>query len=305
MLKARDYMPAVKTYGAKWLAGDIDGMGYFGAGKIYYVSQEGENTTGDSWTTAFTTLAAAITANNADVLVNTKVINRIYVNGGNYNEALVAFPNHCEVVGTGIMSDGPRITSTCTIANAPSISHWYNMQFRTATNAKVLDLGSTPQGVWFTNCTFTSVNGVTGTVGLEFGDNAYYNKVIGCTFFGNPSLTKGIVFAGPNSTSCEIRDNYISAVTSGIEFTASSTGSYSDYQCYIRENVICRTDPNSSSQLAYGIAILDTQSRTDLMSIHNYISAADAIYDAGTIKANNHIGNYTVQGGTQANATAS
>jgi len=292
-----DYTPALK-YGAKILSSEISDMGYYGAGKIYYVSQNGDNSTGDSWTTAFTTMAAAITANNADVLVNTKVVNRIYVDGGNYNEALVAFPNHCEVVGTGIMSDGPRITSTCTIANAPSISHWYNMQFRTATNAKVLDLGSTPQGVWFKNCTFTSVNGVTGTVGLEFGDAAYYNKVIGCTFFGNPSLTKGIVFAGPNTTSCEIRDNYISAVTTGIEFTASSTGSYSDYQCYIKNNVICRTDPNSSSQLVTGIAILDTQSRTDLMTINNWISAATAISDAGTKKANNHINNYVLQGGT-------
>ena len=31
------------------------------------------------------------------------------------------------------------------------------------------------------------------------------------------------------------------------------------------------------------------------MTIHNYISAVDAIYDAGTIKPNNHIANEVVE----------
>ena len=287
------------------LVGLNNGLGIMPVdGTTYYVSKTGNGTTGLSWANAFTTLTAAITAANAAAVANTNTMNRIFLGGGDWTETLVTLPNHCEIIGVGQWSDGPRINGTSAITTTPWVCHIYNVQFRTNTAAACLDLTVGTQGLWLVRCLFNNTSGQQTTVGVDFGGTNYYNKIIGCTFMGNPSMTRGIVCNGALNAFMEIRDNYISAVTTGIEFAAQS-GAYSDYQCYIRENVICRTDPNSSSQLAVGVHIKSTQSSTDLMTIHNYISAVVAIEDEGTIKPNNHIGNYCLMGGTQTNTTIS
>ncbi len=267
------------------------------AGKTYYVSKAGNNTDGLTWAKAFTTLAAAISANNTDVAINTNVFNKIFVDGGSYTESLVAFPNHAIVIGVGIPSDGPRVNGSVVLTSSVSVCHFYHMQFRSNTVAPVVDMGDvTAQGVEFHNCLFNNTSGVAATIGIAFGSANYYNKVIGCSFIGNPSLVTGIQLEGPENAFMLIEGNFISATTNGILLSgAAAEAGYSDYQCYIKDNVICRSDPNSSSQLAYGIKIEDSQSRTDLITVHNYISAADAIYDAGTIKVYNHIANEVVE----------
>ena len=263
------------------------------AGKTYYVSKQGNNSNGSSWANAYTTLAAAITASNAYVAVYTNVMNRIYVDGGSYTESLVAFPNHCEMIGAGIPSDGPRVNGSVVLTSAVSVCHFYKMQFRSNTVAPIVDMSDvSAQGVEFHNCLFNNQSGVAATVGIVFGTGNYYNKVIGCSFIGNPNIVTGIQLEGPLNAFMLIQGNFISAITNGILLDDPTT---SDYQCYIKDNIICRSDPNSSDQLAYGIKIEDTETRTDLMTIHNYISAADAIYDAGTQKLNNHIANEVVE----------
>jgi len=245
------------------------------AGKTYFVSKQGNNTDGSSWASAYTTLEAAITASNTWVTTYVNVMNRIYVDGGNYTESLVAFPNHCEIIGVGTMSDGPRVNASTLIANAPSICHIYHMQFRTATAAPILDLGDTAQGVWLVDCLFNCVSGIQATIGVDVGDGGYYNKIINCRFIGTPSMTKGIVFSGAANAFCDIIGNEISAVTSGIEFTGNSAGSYSDYQIYIKDNVICRSDAQQGGdQLVTGISLLDSQSRSKIMIVHNWVAAA-------------------------------
>jgi len=75
MLKARNYMPAVHTYGAKWMPYDLAGMvGQPHVGNIYYVdSVNGSDSDGGkSWEGAFKTLTAAedvCTTNNYDVII--------------------------------------------------------------------------------------------------------------------------------------------------------------------------------------------------------------------------------------------
>lgn len=260
------------------------------AGRTYYVSKQGNNTDGSSWANAYTTLAAAISASNTYVATYVNVMNRIYVDGGNYTESLVAFPNHCEMIGVGTMSDGPRVNASTLIANAPSICHIFHMQFRTSTAAPILDLGDTAQGVWLVDCLFNCVSGIQATIGIDVGDAGYYNKIINCRFIGNPSVTKGIVFSGAANAFCDIIGNEISAVTSGIEFTGNSAGVYSDYQIYIKDNVICRTDPNSAAQLVTGISLLDTQSRSKIMIVHNWIAAATPLSGHSTLHTiDNHV----------------
>lgn len=254
------------------------------AGKTYFVSKQGNNTDGSSWANAYTTLAAAIAASNTYVATYTNVWNRIYVDGGNYTESLVTFPNHCEMIGVGIPSDGPRVNASTIITTAVDVCHIYNMQFRTSTAAAIVTLPASSQGVWFINCIFSCVSGVQATIGLEFGDVCYYNKVINCRFQGNPSVTTGIKLDGQNSAFTDILNNEISAITNGILLGSDSGASYSDYQVYIKDNVISRTDPNSADQLAYGVKLDDTQSRTDCVIVHNFISAANAIDGANSGK---------------------
>jgi len=267
------------------------------AGKTYFVSKQGNNTDGSSWANAYTTLAAAISASNTYVATYTNVWNRIYVDGGNYTESLVTLPNHCEIIGVGVPSDGPRVNASMIITTAVDVCHIYNMQFRTSTAAAIVTLPASSQGVWFINCIFSCVSGIQATIGLEFGNVCYYNKVINCRFQGNPSVTTGIKLDGQNSAFTDILNNEISAVTNGILLSSDSGASYSDYQVYIKDNVILRTDPNSADQLAYGIYLEDTQSRTDCVIVNNYISAADAIYGADAGKT---INNYTNVAGVAA-----
>ena len=248
-------------------------------GKTYYVSKQGNNGGGNTWENAYTTLAAAITASNTYVATYTNVWNIIYVDGGNYTESLVEFPNHCKVIGVGVPSDGPRVNGSVVLTSSPSVCHFYNMQFRTNTNAPIVDMSDvTAQGVEFQDCLFNCTSGVQATYGLVFGSANYYNKIIGCTFAGNPSMTHAIHLEGPENGFMDIRDNQISAVTTGILVAGWGAGiGYSDYQLWIRNNVICRTDPNSGSQLTTGINFADTQSRSHAMVVHNWIAAGTPI----------------------------
>ena len=286
----RGVFPAISVGGLEFESG-----AYPIAGKTYYVSKQGNDSNGLNWKNAFTTLVAAIAVSNIYVDTHLNVWNRIYVDGGNYTESLVIFPKHCEMIGVGVPSDGPRVNASTVLTTAVDCCHIYNMQFRTSTAAPIVKIPAGSAGAWFVNCIFSCVSGIQPTIGLEIGNFGAYNKIINCKFQGNPSTTTGIQFDGQNSPFNDIIGNFISAITTGILFASDNGASYSDYQTYIKENVICRTDPNSSSQLVIGIDIQDTQSRSDLMTIRNYIAAATAIHDAGTKNVNNHIANEVVE----------
>ena len=278
--------------------GTFSGGGQVTAGKTYYVSKQGNGQGGLSWSTAFTTLAAAITANNLDVATYTNVFNYIYVDGGNYTESLVAFPNHAIVIGVGVPSDGPRVNGSVVLTSSPSVCHFYNMQFRANTAAPCVDMSDvTAQGVEFHHCLFNNTSGVAFTYGVCFGSANYYNKIVDCSFIGNPSVLTAIHCEGPENAFMDIRGNTISAVTTGILFDGWGAGiGYSDYQVYIRDNIICRTDPNSGSQLVTGINFADTQSRSHATIVNNYIAAATPLVGHNTYCTMHNIENIAGDG---------
>ncbi len=270
------------------------------AGKTYYVSKNGNSTDGLSWKNAFATLEAAITANNLDVGSVTAVhpdfykMNRMFIDGGNYAETLTVFPNHCEMIGVG--SAPVRISVSTVLTTRVSVCHIYNMQFRTASAAPIFGLCVGCQGVEFHGCIFNS-SGAAPTIGLEVEDVCYSLKVIGCKFYGlqttSLSPTCGIQFDGTNTMHCEIRDNFISAITYGIYFATPHAQAHG---VLIKNNVICRSDGNYATELVYGIYSADiTGNAFDAMIINNWISVStDALVNCN---ANKTIQNYVVVAG--------
>jgi len=264
----------------------VGGIEFFGgaypiAGKTYFVSSKGNNSNGLNWKNAFTTLEAAIAANNTDIGaeggVNWWKRNRMYIDGGNYTDVLTALPNHCDMIGVGAAP--ARINANTNISVTVSCCRMYNMYFRsTAAGTPILRIsGSNCTGIEFHGCQFQT--SALPTIGLQLGTGTLSFKVNGCKFSGNPVMPIGIQIDGPNSCISEITNNIIFATTKGISI---AHGTNADYQLLIKDNVICRSDPNSDDPLTVGIDFLDTEGRSKAMVINNYIAAADGINFVGT-----------------------
>jgi len=270
------------------------------SGETYYVSKEGNGTTGLSWDNAFTTIASAITASRAytAVTANQYRRNRIYVDGGTYAETLTVFPNNCDVVGVGqtgsTVGRPPTIQGTQSITTPNYGCRWYNMVFsnNVAANPIVKTMNGC-LGIEFHKCVFT--NGATSsTIGLQLGLTVD-PKVIGCKFNGNPPSTIGIQIDGTHACDGEIIGNQISATTTGISIAKGAT---SDYGLLIKDNIIFRADPNSADQMAVGIDNLEDQGRTHIVMVHNWISAVDGIAFGGAVINGMTIDNHLIEGTT-------
>ena len=249
------------------------------SGETYYVSKVGNNTTGLSWETAFTTIAGAIAANNTYIAVtaNSYGRNRMYIDGGNlWSEDLATFPNQCDMIGVGARTGWvPTIYGATAITTAVTGCHVYNLMFHNSNasgKACVIPTGS--HGIEFHHCWFAGE--ASATHGLQLGSIADF-VVDDCRFCGNPPALTGILLTAPMATG-EIKNNFISAVTTGIELPDGLT---TDYGLLIKNNIIGCANPNSSIQLAVGIKISDTNSRCHTFFVNNYISAVDAIYFVG------------------------
>lgn len=256
------------------------------SGETYFVSKKGNNVDGLSWETAFTTIAAAISASNTYVALTENIgrRNRIYIDGGGgtnnrWEETLTVFPNHCDMIGVGGIGGWglPVILyDSMDIATGVHGCRVFNLCFYNG-DASVPILrfsGANTNGLEFHNCTFRNA-GTGATIGLELAISVSSLKINNCKIIGNPCVITGIALNGTGAYFGEITNNYISATTTGISIADSI--STKDYQLLIKDNVICRSDSNSNDQLPTGIAILNTVGSSRAMIIHNWISAVDAI----------------------------
>lgn len=279
------------------------------SGETYFVSKYGNNTDGLSWETAFTTIAAAIAASNTHIAIteNANGRNRIYIDGGLdgtthwWAETLTTFPSYCDMIGVGQAGD---LGTPVMIYGATAVTgnvfgcHVYNLAFYgSGSGVPVVRFVNTVNGLEFHNCIFRNKSGNDASIGLQL-NVAMHFTVSNCKFLGYPSPVIGIQL----DTSVmfgEISNNFITAVTTGINIAAAVTTH--DYQVLIKDNVICKAAPIGTAQLVTGIAILDPTCGSHAMIVHNYISAADAIAYTNADQYSIHrdhwmcVGNYIVE----------
>ena len=207
-----------------------------GIGREFFVAGNwGVDTNdGSSWDKAFKTLAAAITANNADVAADKygwATRNRIYLSADTTTETLVAFPNKCDVIGVGSYdaNDKPGITGHHAPVNAGNYgTRWFNIWFKaTATASPIMTLANTTSGCQCIGCTF---DGAAGTVTLGISAVASpFLKVIDCEFFG-PFATGYVLFGAGEAAGTLIEDCKMSGSSGyGIKATSTMTSSYPSY----------------------------------------------------------------------------
>ena len=259
------------------------------SGKTYFVSAYGNNTTGLSWETAYTTIAAAIAASNTYIALGTVAggRNRIYIdsNGGdNWAETLTVFPNQCDMIGVGSKAGWmTTIYGITTIGTACLGTHIYNLRFINPTTADaVITIPDGSHGFEIYKCRIRNNSGNDSSAGIKIG--SLWDFTIADNFiYGNPPCVIGIELDGVACGNSEIKNNFISATTTGI---AIANGTTSDYGLVIRNNIIFRADPNSDSAMAVGIDFRDTQGRTHACVIDNRIGAVDCIQFDGTVSGN-------------------
>ena len=267
-------------------------------GNVYWVDENtgSDDNSGLTPALAKATIAATITVSNAEV--GNYNMNTIYVNAQTYSEALTTWPKNCRVIGIG---GKVRIGSVCTFATPNQNGSFHNIQFRQATAAPTVTVGGGMYyGGGFYSCVFDNGGGSSATHGLTI-DRATDFVVEGCHFRGNPLLPIAIHVTGA-CINLRISNNRIAATTTGI-LIATTSGS--GYHNQIDGNVINRQvwDPNSVSQMTYGISLAKADGTPGYNLINNRVEAADGLYYAHTgNNANTHsaLGNLIAEAGTGA-----
>ena len=206
-----------------------------GVGREFFVSNNfgSDSNEGDSWDAPFLTLAAAITANNADVAADKygwDTRNRIYLTSGPTTETLVAFPNKCDVIGVGSYdaNDMPGITGNHAPVNAGNYgTRFYNIFFHGAAVAgPIVTLASTSSGIQFIGCVFDApVSGTTNTRAI-LATASPFLKVINCTFRG-PFSSDYITFGTGEAGGTQIVGNLMQdGADNGIMIGSGTTASW-------------------------------------------------------------------------------
>lgn len=240
-------------------------------GQTLFVNANGNNTTGLSWDNAYKTLTAAITANNTYATLYPYNFNRIYLNGGNWDETLVVFPIRCQVIGVGPVT---RIIGTSVLTTAATATKFYNIIFRLSSGSTTnVNLLAGSGGVEFHGCQFTHSGSITPTSNITVGNQNNALRIISCSFIGtsNLSASTAILFEASNVSDFQIKDCLISAIAAGISFASGMTNIAGGL---IERCKIGRFDGNVT-QPTVGINFLNTTgTNKGVMIVDNFIDAA-------------------------------
>jgi len=263
-------------------------------GVVYYVDgshpDADDNADGTDPDSPLETIQEAIDKSNATIDWTAtppyKGMNWIIVSPGEYAENLTP-PYYCRIVGLGLATG--NTTDVCVDVHPASGSplagtglgaHWYNIRFTCDTAVPVIDMGVMNSCI-FQDCAITDGNPGLATVGIDTTD-ANSSWIIGCLFKGNTNpLTIGIRSTG-NFYSCRVIDCEICAVTTGIDLSGAALCG----NAVARGNLIW-----GGGGVLLGTGI-DDSVVGDLLCVHNWITATDAINHAdAAMTIDNHVQN--------------
>lgn len=213
---------------------DISGKQYFVAGN--YGS---DGNTGLSWDDAFKTVAAAITASNANIAASSRgwaARNTIFISGDYFDEDLVAFPAKCDVIGVGSYDANlmPGLYGNHAPVNTSDYgSRWFNVMFTSgAVASPLITLTNAASGPAFVKCKFranaATTTGITATAvpGLQ---------VLNCDFDGAFATAYISVAAGEAGGLRIVGNTMVDAAAVGILVNSATTASWA---AVIKDNFI-------------------------------------------------------------------
>lgn len=217
-------------------------------GNVYYVAKSGNSTTGKSWKTAFSTIAAAITASNATIdWSGNEEDNIILIAPGTYAETLTTIPYYCHMIGLGVgtlANSGMSVriepaSGVCMSGTALGL-HLYNVAFQAVGAVDLLDFGIC-NDVLIERCMFGP--GDNSTVNAISTENSDGLNIRNCKFksgLGTGGFTRCMLFQGGADKylhNALIENNILQgmdATGTGIKIESTCTAT----QTIIRENII-------------------------------------------------------------------
>lgn len=208
---------------------------------------------GRCWASAYNTLAAAITASDADISAHRGWARRntIYASADPMGETITDLPNRCDIVGVGTdTAPMPRWTVALTVAAATTGCRFYNWRF--AQNAAVASVSfvTGTSGIEFHNCQF--YGGTTATYGIQFVVVCGNIKIHNCDFIGDSSTNKfqtaAIAFTGTGSLyDIDIRDCWIEGAEGlAIASTVNGLGGLRMRNCDVFADAIVINDDSNA-----------------------------------------------------------
>jgi len=186
-----------------------------GVGREFFVAGNWGSDTNDgsSWDKAFLTLAAAITANNADVAADKygwATRNRIYLSADPTTESLTEFPAKCDVIGVG--SCDAYHMPTIKGRHASTAEHlgcrWFNIRFRPEAAGDIFTLSAYDNGMGFYGCQFVGVESTITSSNAIITAACELLTVEDCRFEG--AFGNEVIYIGTgNASGLLIKDNII------------------------------------------------------------------------------------------------
>ena len=204
-----------------------------GVGRKFFVAGNWglDTNDGSSWDKAFKTLAAAITANNADVAADKygwATRNEIYFTADATTETLTAFPAKCDVIGVGSYdgNDRPGIIGHHAPVNSSNYAtRWFNVWFKAIAHASpIITLTNASSGQQFINCMFDATAG-TVTSGI-LSTASPFLKVIDCEFQGAFATSYISFGAGEAGGAKILRNTMTGSLGKGVVLNSGTTTSW-------------------------------------------------------------------------------
>ena len=249
----------------------LQNMALLTQGNVYYVSKSGNSTTGKSWKTAFTTIAAAITASNATIdWAGNEEDNVILIAPGTYAETLTTIPYYCHMIGLGVgtlANSGMSVriepaSGVCMSGTALGL-HLYNLAFQAVGAVDLLDFGIC-NDVLIERCMFgPGDNSAVNAISTENSDGL---NIRNCKFksgLGTGGFTRCMYFGGG-------ADKYLhnalieNNILQGMD--ATGTGIFIQSTCTATQTII---KGNIIHLSGAGIGIDDNSD--DAMVVENYV----------------------------------